>query len=171
MWNPVYDGARAVNTSRRRMIVRVCGRRMSGKSTEPSVCRRMSGATTKLLRQSREGRGDILGRWVGLVAWSGLDGWVVQPGQGALNFARLEPAMRAKVLLLYHSHRPRTKSVRSLACSPLCLLVGGSSDASGFRGPACLVRRRLASLAWRRIPFLPPASRPAFLPQAHDLGG
>ncbi|KAI3484177.1 hypothetical protein L1887_52883 [Cichorium endivia] len=33
-------------------------------------------ATTELLRQSRQGRGDILGRWVGLVAWSGLDGWV-----------------------------------------------------------------------------------------------
>jgi hypothetical protein len=37
MWIPVYGGARAVDTSRRRMIVCGYGRWVNGKSTERSV--------------------------------------------------------------------------------------------------------------------------------------
>lgn len=64
--------------------------------------------------------------WVAGWGWSlgpvWMAGWVVQPGQGVLNLARLEPAVRA-VLLLNHSHRSLAKEKRLQPCLAFATLI------------------------------------------------
>lgn len=134
------------------------------------VCRRMSRATSELLRQSRQGRGDILGRWVGLVAWSGLDGWVGgatwsrRPQLGAPRAGCASSAAAAEPQPSLTRKRKATTALLSLCSAHQTRLGFGPSVAS------CVVGRRHWPGAGFPF-FLSPASQAAFLPQAHDLGG